>query len=815
MLTPDFVNRKLMQLEDLVHGDRSIGAHTNILHFVNTALSTELIERLGIESVSDRIIRDQIEIDDDDDDEYVPSERLTTIIEDTLGRYPILSTFSEFLANAEDCHASEISWILDRCEAGPYVSDLLLNSDMKALQGPALFAHNDKTFTELDFEGYKDIGRGGKLEDVGSIGLFGRGSMSMYHFTDTPMILSDKWLLIVDPRQQLLPRTKYGKRKVGIKLLLETVRRLSADLLKPFDGLGSFSMEADTYQGTLFRLPLKGGSSKNQAISGVRVEELFQEYYQVARESLLFLRHVHTISYHIRGNAESGWSISAKHTEESEEEVFQHIKLSGLQKGELDFEETWRVGLHDLVKAPPKISRPAVSKLKIVECGVAACLSHEKAKSSDAGSIRERGKFYNKLPTTYSTQSPVALHATFAVTGDRRSISVDDGRDPNAPWNHWLLDTCIPEFYIEFLKDLAPRLGSASFDFWPSKSSSGIAGVVQVSFWEKVLTSHYKHYPLYPLVDVPILSSRSTSLQSRSTGRRRLNSVVPLEGAVFDFLPTKVSSTLLPLLATLCPGLVRPPFQLRRNLMDSKAEITSLDWTYLSQLFRDEDNCRCLEEFIAGLPTMESGNFKTKALEMLLLELVPYVAGEDKTSLHPVAGCRVLPRLDGSLTLLRCNNKSVPLPAEHWVLAPTKEELSIFDFAPEVFVDTKLFDGNQETTTTVGTVSAGTVSAPRRNVLKELQSAGFNIRSMSLQGRYLMTLDCPFLPSAFRAARQVLRVISKERVLELNAYPRSVMLTLNQNRHWKISDASEVAIERFSRFFSQGRLVLLFLELSK
>ena len=289
---------------------------------------------------------------------------------------------------------------------------------MKALQGAALFAHNDKVFTERDFEGYKDIGRGGKSEDVDSIGLFGRGSMSMYHFTNSPLILSDKWLLIVDPYQQLLPRGKYGKRKVGLKLLLETVYRLSADLLRPFHGMGSFSMEANTnhYQGTLFRLPLKGCSSIEQAMSGAAIESLFQEYYHIACESLLFLRHVRSISYHVRGQAKSGWAIRAKHPEDGEQEIFRQVKISGLQKDEKTFEETWRIGLHDLVRAPPNVSRPAVSKLKVIECGVAACLPQKTGNSSGAYSAQER-KFYNKLLTTYDTKMPVALHATFAVTG--------------------------------------------------------------------------------------------------------------------------------------------------------------------------------------------------------------------------------------------------------------------------------------------------------------------------------------------------------------------------------------------------------------
>ena len=116
---PD-TQKKLKLLHDLVHGDRILGASSTELNFVHPEISPGLVNRLGIESVAERISRLQIEIDDEDDDEYAPCERLTTVIEDNLGRYLIQSTFSEFLANAEDCHASKISWLLDLCDRGPY-----------------------------------------------------------------------------------------------------------------------------------------------------------------------------------------------------------------------------------------------------------------------------------------------------------------------------------------------------------------------------------------------------------------------------------------------------------------------------------------------------------------------------------------------------------------------------------------------------------------------------------------------------------------------------------------------------------------------
>jgi len=128
----------------LVSGDRSLANNMPDVYFTHPSMSSELISGLHIESPVQRATRLEIELHDDDDDEYVPQERLTTIITDTLARYPVESTFGEFLANAEDCKASEIAWILDTCKDGSYASTLLLTPEMSILQGPSLFVWNDQ-----------------------------------------------------------------------------------------------------------------------------------------------------------------------------------------------------------------------------------------------------------------------------------------------------------------------------------------------------------------------------------------------------------------------------------------------------------------------------------------------------------------------------------------------------------------------------------------------------------------------------------------------------------------------------------------------
>lgn len=53
-------------------------------------------------------------------------------------------------------------------------------------------------FSDNDFKGFKNVGEGSKAQDKEKIGQFGRGSQTMYHWTDVPMILSGKFLLILE-----------------------------------------------------------------------------------------------------------------------------------------------------------------------------------------------------------------------------------------------------------------------------------------------------------------------------------------------------------------------------------------------------------------------------------------------------------------------------------------------------------------------------------------------------------------------------------------------------------------------------------------
>ena len=59
----------------------------------------------------------------------------------------------------------------------------LLKETLKPLQGPALLAYNDATFTPEDWEGIGDLSQSRKAEDVLKVGRFGIGFQSVHHIT--------------------------------------------------------------------------------------------------------------------------------------------------------------------------------------------------------------------------------------------------------------------------------------------------------------------------------------------------------------------------------------------------------------------------------------------------------------------------------------------------------------------------------------------------------------------------------------------------------------------------------------------------------
>lgn len=737
----------LRKLSEIVHGDRNVRGGISSFNFTHPRVSEHLIKQLEIENSFERAIKLDIDFEDEDEDEYTQRESLTTVICDTLGRYPIETTFNEFLANADDAGATRISWTIDSCQAGDHKSDSLLAPELAPSQGAALLAYNDGIFSEKDFAGFKEIGQGGKGHDATTTGMFGRGALSMYHFTDVPMIISGDYYLVLDPQQERLPRNKNHKRKAGLKIPLATARRVAEDQLTPFDGLYGYNKSNDFFDGTIFRFPFRSHDTKTALKDTAQnadlrtAKALLERYFETARVSLLFLHNVNNVEFCIRGEDRGHrWKVSAHCPEGLEDEVFRKVTIKSTKGGDQTETDVWQVGVTDIEQSPADVVKVGKGSSKITDCGIAACLQ-QGMRDSDQGTKWKdekvlpvdlyKGpkkcvgqKVFCKLPTSSESQLPVSFHASFAITGDRRTIAFEDHSE-HAVWNRWLLKDCLPRFYLDFLKDLSPSLGEEAFRFWPSRPSavtpSTLSETVALGFWEQVVDTDHVQYQLYPVVslDTPAVVQGANDLRrAKARKTRKLHEVMPLSNAHFDFLPKATSDKLGPLFGILRVNRVRPPRHLWRPLKDAACNLqfTELNSKFLARLFQQEANCKHLEAFYADVVSVQD---KAETMAMLLEALVPVTDGEDVTPLNMLDGCRVLPRpsLDAPLGLLTLNAPS----NEEWHLVATLEEQELFAFANNSMVNTRLFSSE-----------GAKILRRSKDLIGEIMKAPFNVRKLEI-----------------------------------------------------------------------------------
>lgn len=560
-------------------------------------------------------------------------------------------------------------------------------------------------FSVKDFAGFKDIGLGSKSDDPTSTGMFGRGALSMYHFTDVPMIISGSSFLILDPQQHLLPRNKHYRRKAGIKISLSDALRHCPDQLVPFHGLCGYAKENTYYNGTLFRFTFRRSTmtalKENEAfVDTAQVKRLLDDYQDAAQVSLLFLQNVKNIEASIRGQEISQWKVSRT---ASEEEIFHTIKVNIIQKGnEKPETKIWRVGLVDVDECPADIVKPGRGSKKITTCGIAACLS-------DKEDMKLNQKIFCSLPTSLPSQLPVAFHASFAMSSDRRGIYFNDsiGQSIIPKWNKWLLASCISKLYVDFLEDIARSEGEGAFRFWPiwtpKYAKTEASEILIKAFWDLLQDSDSCVLPL------SVFEPASTLIRRPKSRVRKLHPTTSFKSARLDCFPLKISELLRPLFLEMFPSsLVRVPEWRLWQDMERTKSAKKVDGDSLRNLIRDGPGSTFLTNFLARSTEEKRGRILKELLEII-------VPQPKEQALQVLDGCTVLPLLDGSLGRLSFTPKG---GGQWYFLASDDEEFELFRFASGFFVNA-MFHHYDEL-------------IPVRKPLKQIIEGPFNIRSVGL-----------------------------------------------------------------------------------
>ncbi|EKD19518.1 zinc finger family protein [Drepanopeziza brunnea f. sp. 'multigermtubi' MB_m1] len=520
--------------------------------FTHPDIPLSISNLLGIDSVRDRMLKEMLEMEEDEDDEFDQVEDAMSRIADTLDRYPIETTFREYLANADDTQgASKIRWLPDRRE---HAYESLMTPEMKVLQGPALLSYNDGVFSARDFDGFKNVGQGSKMQDKETIGQFGRGSQTMSNFTSSPMILSGDYLLILDPEQKILPFNRLkGRRKPGMKLKLSRVAKAIPNLLAPFAGHFGFKTNMAHYPGTIFRFPLLLPGS---------LWVVDYKGYAIASDPKPFL-----------GFVTCSFKIYARDSEE--------LQADGLDE--------WWVSIENAATGtdlPPESSRRVTKR---TECGIAALVYRTYTQKSPGFNFptTTTSRMFNTLPLPIFSDLPVHVHATFTLSGDRKSIVLDDHnlKSASSESNRHFLEQEIPKMYLQFLAGLVVHLQQDVFIFWPQheppERSFGLR--IWTSFWQKLSLSLLELFPK--------AQSAAQVLSNTSAG------LLDINYAILDNLKAHDSRMLKPLLLNLEVDLLSDVPKPVANQLERIETVRRITGSMLRDLFKSvqSQESLCLE----------------------------------------------------------------------------------------------------------------------------------------------------------------------------------------------------------------------------
>ncbi|KAF7320872.1 BTB domain-containing protein [Mycena chlorophos] len=442
-------------------GDRACLIDIGKRYIAHPKISDELSKRL----VMDRLGFASIEITPGID----MGESLTTTIRNTLKQYTEAQILNEFLANAEDAGATKFSILVD--DYSPKADKLLSAALAPFVSCPSVVFYNDAQFTTKDFDGICRTGIGGKTDRSNTVGQFGLGALTMFHYTELAMIVSGNHARDTLPEADQL--NCFQDEPLCCCLWIKFDGTWYPDHLQSLDGLFDFSMKQGApYNGTIFRLPLRRQSHLNQnsILTTTRNltpqsiwDKVVSPFKRTGHLSLLFTRisQIATFSRDARAQLHGGWKLTA--TRDPMETVstsiatqIVHIRTPFTELGTDDYKIV--LSTRPLSELPNQYSGlVGPNKLRSpITVALAAPLFQTNVNQH----------IFSTLPLPMMSTLPVHLNASFILTPDRRNVRLDEYAE--SKYNRWLLGELAPPLYLFLLEDLlrtGARLGNAAW--WP------------------------------------------------------------------------------------------------------------------------------------------------------------------------------------------------------------------------------------------------------------------------------------------------------------------------------------------------------------
>lgn len=285
-----------------------------------------------------------------------------------------------------------------------------------------------------------------------------------------------------------------------------------------------------TFKGTVFRFPLRSPAQFRESplVASVYylqysdlVQQLDYTYYRQAKRSLILLRNLKQIEFHVgsRGikkqcapsSLDRGFHIRWIVADESDTDWVLDVSEDDIPLEDINSrnvcvrserhrpaksveKDSWLVvtaflsdkslqlGGRSQNTAIREVSVPARTINSIPDLGMAAQLS------TTSNGILEECSYYSSLPLPAPTGLPVHCHGNFATSSDRRSVRIDG---EGGEWNRSLADFCLPHLYFALLERLCVRSQPHYYSYWPpaDPAQNVITQRLQLSFWRKVRDS--------------------------------------------------------------------------------------------------------------------------------------------------------------------------------------------------------------------------------------------------------------------------------------------------------------------------------------
>ena len=447
--------------------------HPNVAH---------LAPKLGLTPLSD-----QLDITEDVFEDAGQHEPLIMRIKNILREYKDgLTIIKELIQNADDAEATEVNIVYD---ARNHTKENLFIQEMGESHGPALVIHNNKMFTDEDFENITKLAAATKKDKALKIGKFGIGFCSVYHMTDVPSFISRDWLYIFDPTLKHLKSVVRNESRPGKRMKYRSPFIARSSQLAPYKNLFNFNPSA-SYDGTIFRLPFRQHVSEisSTIYNEAMISQLKCDLSENSSKLLLFLKHVKRITF--SSINESGLHMTDQLIIErhSHSDNIRTLCSTNTETNKVS-NETWLISSRE----ENLVSRNRRT-YQIAMASVACKLEEGQGSSYSCASVD--GGIYCFLPLNVpSTGLPVHVNANFAVRDNRSGIWTSESQYMNDQewWNHQLMGTTIATAYCNLLlklKQLSLQGKLSNYNFflyWPL-----ISKLTSLKPWDKLVESLYK-----------------------------------------------------------------------------------------------------------------------------------------------------------------------------------------------------------------------------------------------------------------------------------------------------------------------------------